>query len=206
MPKTHRPSLQEATSEVHAACAPLSRRGILRWGLGLSAGAAALTAGGLMWLRRSPVDLAPLPAGLSSMSASQYHVIRRLSEILLPTEGSNLYPLAQVPVAAHVDALLSNLHHDIRRDLGLGIALFDNAAIIGHGSRFVDLSDAQALSHIDAWLRSGLLPKRAIGFALTKLTQIGYWMDERTWAAIEYDGPLTGPRGIPALGNRPLPN
>jgi len=40
---------------------------------------------------------------------------------------------------------------------------------------------------------------------VTKLTHTGYWMDERTWPAIEFDGAVTKKWGIPSRGNQPAP-
>lgn len=197
--------LVDAVQEVETAYSPLSRRGLLRTSLRLSAGVAAVAVGGAAWLRRSPRDSLSLPAGLLWMSASQYQVMSRLAQILLPTEGTGLSSLAIVPVAAHVDALLGSLSAQERKDLCVGIDLFDNAAVAGHWARFIDLPDRVALLYLQNWLGSSLMLKRAIAFALTKLTQVSYWMDEATWAPIEYDGPVTKRRGIPALGNQALP-
>jgi hypothetical protein len=201
----HAQSFQDAVQELNTALLPLSRRGFLRTGLSLSAGVAAVAVGGVAWLRRSPRDNLPLPAGISWMSAAQYQVFSRLAPLLLPTAGTALRPFADVPMMAHVDALLGDVAEQARKDLCLGIDLFDNAAVAGHWSRFVDLPDDEALAYLHDWLSSSLMPKRAIAFALTKLTQVAYWMDEGTWAPVEYDGPVTRRLGIPALGNHPLP-
>jgi hypothetical protein len=198
-------SRKQVAGEVAAAIAPLSRRRFLRVVLWTTAGVTALAAGGFAILRRSPRDGLEAPANLSHLDASRYQLFVRLAEILLPVTGTALLPVEKVPVVANVDAILGALHPDVRKQLFMGLSLFDNAAVAGHWKRFVDLSDADALAYVSDWLNSDVMPKRAIGFVVTKLTHTGYWMDERTWPAIEFDGAVTKKWGIPSRGNQPAP-
>lgn len=195
----------KAASDVSAALAPLSRRSVLKTGLWAVAGASALAAGGFALLRPSPRDSLPVPAGLVHLQAQHYHLFSRLTEILLPTEGTALLPAAQVPVVNHIDGLLDALDPAIRKQLLTGLALFDNAAVVTHFKRFVDLPDADALAYVGDWVNSGVMPKRALGFVVTKLTHTGYWMDSQTWPMVEFDGPVSRRWGIPSRGNQPLP-
>lgn len=188
-----------------AALSPLSRRRFLKMGLWTAAGVTAVAAGGFALLRRSPRDSLAMPEGLSWMEPSHYQLFSRLAEVLLPTAGTALFPVEKVPVVAHVNTILGSLDPDVRKQLGMGLSLFDNAAVVGHWRRFVDLSDADALAYVTDWVNSDAMPKRAIGFVVTKLTHTGYWMDSQTWPAVEFDGPVTKKWGIPARGNQPLP-
>ena len=77
--------------------------------------------------------------------------------------------------------------------------------MLGQWKRFVDLTDDEARAYVSDWVNSDVMPKRAIGFVVSKLTHTGYWMDERTWPAIEFDGAVTKKWGIPSRGNQPLP-
>ncbi|MDP2228890.1 MAG: gluconate 2-dehydrogenase subunit 3 family protein [Moraxellaceae bacterium] len=198
-------SRQQAARDVTDALAPLSRRRFLKTALWATAGLTAVLAGGFAVLRRSPLDTAPVPAGLRYLTASQYQLFNRLAHVLLPTDGTALFPAEQVPVAAHIDAILGTLEPEVREQLGMGLALFDNAAVAGHWKRFVDLDDAAALAYVNDWLNASAMPKRAIGFVVSKLTHTGYWLDERTWPAIEFDGAVTKKWGISSRGNQPLP-
>jgi len=96
---------QQADAAV-APLASLSRRKLLKTALWASAGTALVVAGGFAWLRRSPVDELPAPDGLKQLSASEYHLFRRAIEVLLPTDGTLLTPVAQIPVIANIDHLM----------------------------------------------------------------------------------------------------
>lgn len=194
-----------AAGEISAALAPLSRRRFLKAGLLVTAGAAAALAGGFALLRRSPHDARATPAGLIYLEPSHYQVFARLTRVLLPTAGTVLFPADRVPVVANVDAILGALEPSVRRQLLMGLSLFDNAAVLEHWERFVDLPDDEARDYVSRWLNSDVLLKRAIGFAGSKLVYAGYWMDERTWPAIEFDGAVTKKWGIPSRGNQSLP-
>lgn len=195
----------KAAREVSAALAPLSRRSVLKTGLWAVAGLTAVAAGGFALLRPSPRDSQPVPPGLRHLEPSHYHLFSRLIEVLLPTAGTALLPAAQVPIVQHIDSLLDALDPAVRKQLGSGLALFDNAAVLTHFKRFVDLSDAEALAYVTDWVNSSAMPKRALGFVVTKLTHTGYWMDSQTWPALEFDGPVSRRWGIPNRGNQPLP-
>lgn len=198
-------SRNKVANDVTVALAPLSRRRFLKLGLWTAAGVTAVAAGGFALLRRSPRDGLAMPEGLAWMEPSHYQLFSRLAEVLLPTAGTALFPVEKVPVVAHVNAILGSLEPDVRKQLGMGLSLFDNAAVVGHWRRFVDLSDADALAYVTEWVNSDAMPKRAIGFVVTKLTHTGYWMDSHTWPAVEFDGAVTKKWGIPSRGNQPLP-
>lgn len=194
-----------AAGEVGVALAPLSRRRFLKAGLLVTVGATAALAGGFALLRRSPHDARAVPAGLRHLEPAHYHLFTRLAEVLLPTAGTVLFPAGKVPVVTNVDAILGALEPSVRQQLAMGLSLFDNASVLGHWKRFVDLPDDEARAYVSDWVNSDVMPKRAIGFVVSKLTHTGYWMDERTWPAIEFDGAVTKKWGIPSRGNQPLP-
>lgn len=199
-------SRDQAAADIASALAPIGRRRFLRMGLWTAAGVSAVAAGGFALLRRSPRDALPMPAGLNWMTPQQHQLFSRLAQVLLPTQGTPLVPIERVPVVANVNAILGALAPAVREQLAMGFALFDNAAVAGHWHRFVDLPDEAALAYINDWVNADLMPKRAIGYALTKLTHTAYWMDSQTWPAVEFDGPVTKKWGLPSLGNQPLPN
>ncbi len=196
---------RRSTAEINAALAPLSRRRFLKTTLWATAGVAAVAAGGFAWLRRSPQDSLPVPDGLQVLTPSHYHLFHSLAAALLPTQGTAFFPVDQVPVAQHVDGLLAALDPAIRQQLGTGLSLIDNAAVFRHGKRLVDLAPAEAQAFVSDWVNSGVLVKRALGGVVSRLVHTGYWMDERTWPAIEFDGAVSAKWGIPARGNQPLP-
>ncbi len=184
-----------------------SRRSFIKTTLWLGAGSTAVIAGGFAWLRRSPVDALALPAGIRHLSAAHYHLLARLARVVLPVAGTTLPLPEQVDVVRKVDQLLDGLRLDIRKQLFMGFSLFDNLSVFsgGHGGRFVDMPDAEAAAYLDRWMNSSLFPLRAIASAAARLVKTGYWTHPETWAALGFPGPVTRVRGIPALGNAPLP-
>lgn len=196
-----------AVQEVNVSLQPLSRRRFLKYGLWLSAGAIALVAGGFSWLRRSPLDEQAVPAGLSHLQPAHYHLFRQLAQVMLPVDGTTLLPADQIDIAARVDQLLAGIDAAPRKQLLTGLTLLDNLAVLGggHGGRLVDMPAADAAAYIDRWVNSSIFPLRAIANAAGRLVKTAYWSDPQTWSAIDYPGPVTRARGIPSLGNAPMP-
>lgn len=199
-----KPDPARTAADVSAALAPLGRRRFLKVALWSSAGVLALAAGGFSLLRRSPHDSDAVPADLKHLTPSQYRLFQRLAEVLLPASGAQV-AASEIPVARNVDAILGALEPAIREQVGLGLGLLDNAAVLRHGRRLIDLEPALACRYVDDWVNSSTMAQRAIGLIASKLTHTGYWMDARTWPAVEFDGPVSKKWGIPSRGNQPLP-
>lgn len=202
---TKEPSAKKAAAEIESALKPLSRRRFLKNALWASAGLAAVAAGGFALLGRSAHDNDAVPADLAHIEPAQYRLFNQLALVLLPTAGTALPPVAEIPVARHVDAILGALTPDIRKQLAGGLALLDNAAIFSHGKRLIDLEPADAQAYLASWVDSDSVIKRTLGQVATKLTHTGYWMDERTWPVLEFDGAVSRKWGLPSRGNQPLP-
>ncbi|REH38932.1 gluconate 2-dehydrogenase subunit 3-like protein [Paraperlucidibaca baekdonensis] len=181
----------------------LSRRGFIRSGLWLGLGVAATTVAGVGYLRRSPRDALPTPEGLQVLSVNQYQLFQRLSEVCFPVADSAL-PVP-VGIALQVDSLIAGVRADVRQQLLIGLDLFDNAALVRHGRRFIDLPADAARRYIDDWTNSSVSAFRAIANAATRLTKSAYWDNPAAWAAVNFPGPVTKPRGIERLGNAPSP-
>lgn len=195
----------KAAADVSATLAPLGRRRFLKIALWGSAGLAAVAAGGFSLLRRSPHDAEAVPADLLYLEPAQYRLFNRLALVLLPTDGGRFFPVAEVPVARHVDAIMGALEPEVRKQVGMGLGLLDNAAVLRHGKRLVDMEPEQARVYVNDWVNSGVMAQRAIGLVASKLTHTGYWLDARTWPAIDFDGPVSRKWGIASRGNQPLP-
>lgn len=202
---TQEPSPQKAAADIESALKPLSRRRFLKTALWASAGVVAVAAGGFALLSRSPHDAEAVPQGLLHIEPAQYRLFNQLALVLLPTAGTTLPPVSEIPVAKHVDAILGALPADIRKQLFGGLALLDNAAIFSHGKRLIDLEPAAAQEYLASWVDADSVIKRTLGQVATKLTHTGYWMDERTWPALEFDGAVSRKWGLPSRGNQPLP-
>lgn len=195
----------QAAAETQAALASLSRRRFLKTALWASAGIAAAAAGGFALLSRSPHDNDVVPADLAHLQPAQYRLFNQLALVLLPVAGTALPAVSEIPVAHHVDAILGALEPAIREQLAMGLGLLDNSAVFTHGKRLIDLEPAAAQEYLASWVNSSSVMKRTLGQVATKLTHTGYWMDHRTWPALEFDGAVSRQWGLPSRGNQPLP-
>lgn len=197
----------ELASRIGDDFSRISRRGFIRSGLWMSVGVATSAIAGLAYLRRSPRDAISAPEGLRVLSASQYQLFQRLGEICFAVNDSILQPVSNVPIGLQADSLIAGIRVDIRKQLLIGLDLLDNAAVLASGqwSRLVDMSDGEARAYLDNWTNSSVPTFRAIANAAMRLTKSAYWESPSTWAAINYPGPVTGPRGIERLGNAPRP-
>lgn len=193
------PKNQLLSNQVQAGLAPLNRRAFLKAGLGM-----ALSTSTVLTLGCS--SEAPVDPKLKSLSAGQQALFQRLIEILLPTSGTSLAPAESVPVLANIDQLFAGLDEKVRGDLAGATTLFEYGSLLlgGHFSRFTRLNDADAVAYIDAW-QNGNSIQRGVVSTLKKLVYASYWRDEKTWAPVQFDGPVTERWGISSLGNTPLP-
>lgn len=179
--------------------APYSRRTFLKGGMAVAmATSVSLTLG-----CSSETALHP---ELTALSASQQSLFQRLIQILLPTAGTPFASAEKVPVLANINHLFDGLDPKVREDLGGALGLFEYGSLVlgGHFTRFTRLNDADAVAYIESW-QSGNDIQRGIVTTLKKLVYASYWRDESTWAAVDYDGPVSVRWGIPSLGNAPLP-
>lgn len=182
----------------------VARRQFLKWGLGGVAAVAAVAAGGFAILRRSPRDDIAPPDWVSGLSASEFHLFDRAREVLLPVAGTSLIDSAAVPVVQNVQRTLDYMDPSTRKELGMGLSLFDNLVVFTHGCRFVDLDDAQARTLFDRWGQGSVL-QRTLATVIKQLVYSAYWQEPVTWPPTEFDGPVSEKWGLAYLGNAPLP-
>lgn len=198
------PMLPSHIAEAAQALRQLPRRQFLRAAsAAVAAATAALSVGpSLAWADQSA---AALPT-LKFLDAREAAVMQRLLEVMLPTQGTPLLPLAQVPVLQTLDAaLLATMAPHILAGLKGGIGYFNDGPQASFGKRFVDLSDEQAIRFCDSWANAAEEPKRALSMGLKKLLALSYFANPPTWGPLGYPGPFTRRSGIPSLGNAPLP-
>jgi len=179
--------------------APLNRRAFLKAGLVTAIGTSTLLTMGCS-------SEAPLDPGLKVLTPSQQALFARLVDVLLPTQGTAMADTRSVPVLANVDHLLAGLEPKVREDLGAAMMLFEYGSLVlgGHFSRFTRLDDADAIAYIEDWQHGNTI-QRGVAATLKRLVYASYWRDEKTWAPVDYDGPVTVRWGLPSLGNAPLP-
>ena len=177
---------------------PFGRRALLR------GGSIGLVATGLTACSGSTVAT---PAGIKHLG-SQYAIFDQLIKTFMPIpRGSRLVTADKVPVRENIDTLYGGLPADIRHDLGQGLTLLNYGAIlIGfHLKPFVSLEHSDAVAYCRSW-QSGRSIQRSLMWVLKQFVFLSYWREPVTWAAIEYDGPVSRRLGTPRQGNSPLPD
>lgn len=192
------------TEQITAPLEKVTRRRIMKMALWGTAGAAAVAAGAFALLKRSPLDGRPKPENLTNLSQAEYLLFERAMPVLLPVSEAGLTPLSEVPVLENINHLISLVTPAVRKDIATALSLFDNAAVLIHGKRFVDLDDQQALAYFENWSTGNML-QRALGVVVKKFVYVGYWQSPETWKPLNYDGPVSVKWGIPDRGNEPLP-
>lgn len=193
--------MSDQTKEAINRIDGLSRRDFLKAASGLAMAASIGTS-----FLGSATAFASLPAGINVMSMSEYQVMSRLMEVMLPTEGTNLIPISEIPVMQTLDgALLATMEPHVLAGLKGGIGYFNEGPKATFGKPFVELSDQQARTFCDTWGDSDETPHRALTVGLKKLVGLSYWANPPTWAPIGYDGPVSKKWKLASQGNAPMP-
>lgn len=197
--------LPNDTSAALARIHQLSRRDFLKaaGGLALASTVAASVGTGLLGASQA---LADMPPEIRVMSTSEYRVMHRLMEVVLPTAGTTLVPPASLPVMETLDAaLLDKMEPHLLAGLKAGIAYFNDGPRDEYGKPFIELTDTEATAFCDAWADSGEVPQRALAMGLKKLVGLAYWAHPPTWEPLGYGGPVSEKWGLASLGNAPMP-
>lgn len=197
-------SSRDVKQEIEADLRPVSRRKFLKWFAVGAAGTVAAASGGYAVLFRGSSIV--LPGTIKHLSSKDYEIFRRLAGLLLPTGGTDLPAVDDLPVMQNIDALIGHLPPNLQGDVGTALKLFDSSALAfgGQLTSFVKMSDAKALAYFDSW-QSGNELQRGISLAFTKIVYLSYWRESMTWPPLDYEGPITKKYGIPSLGNAPFP-
>ncbi len=153
-----------------------------------------------------PACDAALPSAASVLSPEERTLFERFAEAYLPTEGTPLKPLSEVPITDNINRVLGTLDEATLHEVHLGLKLFNYGSIfIGlHLSRFVNLDVPERLAYLQRWV-NGAETQRAIASLLRKLVCVGYWQDIEAARAIGYHGPVSVDAKLASLGNAPLP-
>ena len=140
------------------------------------------------------------------LTREERDLFNRFAEAMLPTDGTSLKPLSDVPVADNIARALALLDEPVLEQVRVGLKLFDyGAVVIGfHFARFSSLPVRQRVDYIHRW-EDGVATQRGIVDLLKKLTYLGYWQDLEACRRIDYLGPVSVAGGIPSLGNAPMP-
>lgn len=190
---------QELIAEITQDLNGLTRRRFIK----AASGAAVLMGVGGISACSGSVDT---KAATTYLSSELVNFFERFSQILLPTEGSRLTPVKDVPLIENLNTMFSTMEEDVRKGLGMAVNLFEYGGWVlgGHFSRFSKMDDKVAVEYIDQW-QSGHHVQQGIATILKKLVYGAYWQHESTWPPLEFDGPVSDKWGLVSLGEAPLP-
>ena len=154
-------------------------------------------------------DPSPSGTGANSgliLTADERLLFERFGEAYLPTEGTILKPLSEVPFVDNIDRTLQTLDPATLDEVRVAFKLFNYGSIpIGfHFAKFVNLTPPQRLEYLRGW-ETGGETRRAISEVMKKLFSAGYWQDVGAGKAIGFRGPVSDEWQIPKLGNAPSP-
>ncbi|MGB5811570.1 MAG: hypothetical protein WBG86_13620 [Polyangiales bacterium] len=146
------------------------------------------------------------PAEAAHLSPGERVLFERFAEVYIPTDGTNLRPLSEVPYLDNIDRVLGHLDAPTLNEVHTGMKLFDYGSIlIGfHLSRFANLNPEERAEYINTW-ESGGETQRAVVGLIKKLVAFGYWQDVEAARRVGYQGPVSDEAKILSLGNAPMP-
>ena len=144
----------------------------------------------------------PLPSGAGVLGGEERKLIERFAEVYLPTEGTHLKALSEVPYVDNIDRRLSLFDPETREEVRLAMKLFNYGSIpIGlHFTSFVNLEHPERLAYIRRW-DDGIGMQRGISTLMKNLVVNGYWQDVEASRSVEYRGPVSDDTQIANLGN-----
>lgn len=181
---------------------PLSRRRLLR--IGGIAGAAL--AGGAWLVMRGGGDehytgLCPGAAPVV-LSVKELGVLAALCERVCPAADEAHVGAKVVRVAERIDRELAFHTPKMQADLKGALLVMEHGGLLHlSATRFTRLSPEAQDARIEAMMTSGSELERQVIGNLRLLALFFYYVDERTWAAIHYDGPFQ-PRKAPPADSR----
>jgi hypothetical protein len=166
-----------------------SRRGLLK--AAIAFGVIGI-AGGAVGIVRTRGYSLPAGTKLESLATWEWLLVRSLARVICAPDQPGVISADEVDVAGFVDAYCAKMPKKMRRDLGRMFTYVEQLAPIaaGFSSRFTKLSPGdqtrvlQSLETTEKELLHG-------GFeGIKSLVFMGFYRDPRTWAILEYDGPL----------------
>jgi len=167
---------------------PLSRRTVIRYGLG---GAVALAAGGVgLSLQRTAPRAPSRP--LRALDERTFSILAAVADRVAPSRAG--FPAAsELQVAEKVDELLASVHPAVVEEITQVLHLLENglAGLVfdGRPRAFTALDPGAQDQALDAWKRSRLGLRRTAYKALRGLCAAAYYASPAIYPAVGYPGP-----------------
>jgi hypothetical protein len=180
---------------------PLSRRRLLK----LGGFAAVATAAGAWWFRQGSdahyVSLAP-GSSPEVLTAKELGVLAVFCDRVCPAPSETHPGPRALRVAERIDRELRFHTATLQGDVKDALFLVEHGGLLHFElRRFTRLGPGEQDARLDRLARRGSGLERQAVQALRFLALFFYYCDERTWAAIHYDGP-SWPRKAPEADSR----
>jgi hypothetical protein len=167
---------------------PLSRRTVLRYGLG---GALLLAAGGTGIALRSTVLRRPARP-LRMLDEKSFSILAAVADRIAPP-GGGFPSAAELQVAEKIDALLATMHPANTHELEQALFLLENAlaglVFDGRARPFTQLDPAAQDEALRDWQLSRLAVRRKAYVAMHGLCAAAYYASPAIYPLVGYPGP-----------------
>ncbi|MSP63723.1 MAG: hypothetical protein EXR72_25935 [Myxococcales bacterium] len=159
-------------------------------------GGALLTLGGTIARHATGYTLDPaIAARLRVLSHKEYLILAAICRrMLAPDEGGAVSP-DEIEAALVIDGYLAGLPDAISSDVRALLHLVEHTPLLFdlRFSRFTHLDGAAQDAVLDGWATSRIDLRRRGFQALKALAMLGYYDDPRTFAILDYTGPMLPP-------------
>jgi hypothetical protein len=170
----------------------LSRRTALKVTAGTTLGP-AVAAAAIASQKPAPLAAGAGGAATDVLTAVERAQLAALCETLCPGEPGRFPSASELNLTSLVEQRLGELEEDVRGQLKVGIAVFDNGlvyALAGEGVRpFTALSAEERARAVERWRFSGAGFRRTLYKGLASLVQSIYWSQPETQLAAGYPDP-----------------
>lgn len=167
---------------------PISRRSILRFGLG---GAALLALGGV-GLSLQPTRMRTPRRKLQVLDETTYSILAAIADRISPA-GDGFPASTELEVPEKIDALLARSHPAVGAEVKSVLQLIENGAagllFDGHPRPFTARTPAEQDATLQAWRSSRLHLRRTAFKAVHGLCTAAYFASPEVYARVGYPGP-----------------
>jgi hypothetical protein len=162
----------------------LTRRAVLKLGLGTAGAALLVGGGGAAWL----LSDRPAGPGLLALSNEEAVFVRALGDTLFPPENPIGVAAADVDIVGGADAYIDGLLPRDRRGLRALLTAVEQwpRVSLSSGKRFSELPLAGRIAIVRAFEDSTVTERRMLGSLLRTLIGLTYFDDPRVLAALAF--------------------
>jgi hypothetical protein len=163
-----------------------SRRAFLK---GLAVASAAVGAGGAL---SSCGGYEKAPEGLLFLDDKQYAVIRAFADRVVPAGGPYPEGALDTGVVEFFDKFAATDYPEVQKDFKNAIALIEHGPLLlkGKFTRFTDMTPDEQDEYLASWQNSSITLLRGAFLGFKRLCFMGFYINEKVWPSIGYEGPL----------------